>query len=158
MISIILLFLPATYNETSSRINGGSAKGNPREAMPSVHGRFTDHHVKTTAEPSTAHIARAFLHLGATVAVFLPPILMIIFLTPFYQRIKEGQWVRAVVQSILAALVGMLVLVTLQMGRAALSDWQSWAIMVGAVAALIGLRVDLLWVAPATAEVSLVLF
>jgi len=96
--------------------------------------------------------------LAATVTVFLPPILMIIFLTPFYQRIKEGQWVRAVVQGILAALVGMLVLVTLQMGRAALVDWQSWAIMVGAVAALIGLRVDLLWVALATAGVSLVLF
>jgi chromate transporter len=96
--------------------------------------------------------------LVATVAIFLPPILIVIFLTPFYQRIKESQWMRPIIQGILAALVGMLVLVTLQMGRASLVDWQSWAIMVSAVAALVGLRVNLLWVALAAAGASLVLF
>jgi chromate transporter len=96
--------------------------------------------------------------LVATVSIFLPPILIIIFLTPFYQRIKEEQWVRPIIQGILAALVGMLVLVTVQMGGASLVDWQSWAIMAGAVAALIGLRVNLLWVALAAAGVSLLLF
>jgi chromate transporter len=55
--------------------------------------------------------------LVATVSIFLPPILLIVFLTPFYQRVKEGQWVRQVIQGILAALVGMLVLVVVQMGR-----------------------------------------
>jgi chromate transporter len=96
--------------------------------------------------------------LLATVAVFLPPILIVIFLAPFYQRIKEIQWMRPIIQGILAALVGMLVLVTLQMGSASLVDWQSWAIMAGAVAALIGLRVNLLWVALTAAGLSLVLF
>ena len=96
--------------------------------------------------------------LVATISIFLPPILMIIFLTPFYQRIKEGRWVRPVIQGILTALVGMLVLVTLQMGRAALVDWQSWAIMAGAGVALIGLRVSLFWVASAAIGVSLLLF
>jgi chromate transporter len=96
--------------------------------------------------------------LVATVAIFSPPILMIIFLAPFYQRIKEGQYMRPIIQGILAALVGMLVLVTLQMGRASLVDWQSWAIMVAAVAALVGLRVNLLWVVLVAAGISLVLF
>ena len=96
--------------------------------------------------------------LVATISIFLPPILMIIFLTPFYQRIKEGRWVRPVIQGILTALVGMLVLVTLQMGRAALVDWPSWAIMAGAGVALIGLRVSLFWVASAAVGVSLLLF
>jgi chromate transporter len=96
--------------------------------------------------------------LVGTVAIFLPPILIVIFLTPFYQRIKEVQWMRPVIQGILSALVGMLVLVTVQMGRASLTDWQSWAIMVGAVVALIGFRVNLLWVVLVAAGVSLVLF
>jgi chromate transporter len=96
--------------------------------------------------------------LVATVAIFLPPILIVIFLTPFYQRVKEGRWMRPIIQGILAALVGMLVLVTLQMGRASLVDWPSWVIMAGAVVALIGLRVNLLWVVLAAAGASLVLF
>ena len=54
----------------------------------------------------------------ATIAIFLPPILLIIFLTPYYQRVKEARWMRPAIQGILAALVGMLALVTLQMGRA----------------------------------------
>jgi chromate transporter len=99
--------------------------------------------------------------LGAvvgTISIFLPPILMIIFLTPFYQRVKEGQWVRQVIQGILAALVGMLILVTLQMGRASLVDWQSLVILVGAAAALIRFKVNLLWVAAAAACLSLFIY
>jgi chromate transporter len=99
--------------------------------------------------------------LGAvvgTVAIFLPPILMIIFLTPYYQRVKESRWMRPVIQGILSALVGMLVLVTVQMGRASLVDWKSLVIMVGAVAALVPFKVNLLWVAVAAAFLSLFIY
>ncbi len=94
----------------------------------------------------------------ATVAIFLPPILLIIFLAPFYQRIKEGRRVRSLIQGILAALVGMLVLVTVQMGRAALTDFSSLALMAAASAALIGWGVNLLWIVAAVACLSLFLF
>ena len=94
----------------------------------------------------------------ATVSIFLPPNLIIIFLTPFYQRIKEAKMMRPVIQGILSALVGMLVLVTVQMGRASLVDWKSLAILVGAVAALIPLKVNLLWVAAAVACLSLFIY
>jgi chromate transporter len=96
--------------------------------------------------------------LVATISIFLPPILLIIFLTPFYQRVKEAQWMRQVIQGILAALVGMLVLVTLQMGRGSLMDWQSWVILVGAATALMALKVNLLWVAAAAAGLSLLIY
>jgi chromate transporter len=93
-----------------------------------------------------------------TISIFLPPILIVIFLSPHYQQIKEITWMRPVIQGILSALVGMLVLVLLQMGRASLVDWQSWVIMAGAAAALIGFQVNLLWVAAAAAALSLVIF
>ena len=94
----------------------------------------------------------------ATVAIFLPPILIIIFLTPFYQRIKEARLMRPVIQGILAALVGMLVLVTVQMGAVTLTDLKSLALMAAASLALIVFRVNLLWIVVATAGLSLFLF
>jgi len=94
----------------------------------------------------------------ATVAIFLPPILIIIFLTPFYQRIKEARLMRPVIQGILAALVGMLVLVTLQMGAVTLTDLKSLALMAAASLALIVFKVNLLWIVAATACLSLFLF
>lgn len=96
--------------------------------------------------------------LVGTVAIFLPPILMIIFLTPLYQRLKEWRGMRLAIQGILSTLVGMLVLVTLQLGRASLVDLPSWAIMVGAAVALIALRINLAWVVVTAAGLSLVIF
>ena len=94
----------------------------------------------------------------ATVSIFLPPIAIIIFLTPFYQRIKEARLMRQVIRGILAALVGMLVLVIIQMGQAALIDVKAWVIMAGASLALIAFKVNLLWVVAATIAISLVIF
>ena len=99
--------------------------------------------------------------LGAivgTLAIFLPPTLIIIFLTPFYQQIKEAKLMRPVIQGILAALVGMLVLVTIQMGAVTLTDFKSLVLMVAASLALIVFKVNLLWIIGAAAGLSFLLF
>ena len=93
-----------------------------------------------------------------TVAIFLPPILMILFPTPYYQRVKESRWVRPVIQGILSALVGMLALMTVQMGMANLTDLKSLALTAAASIALIVFRVNLLWIVGAPAGLSLLLF
>jgi chromate transporter len=93
-----------------------------------------------------------------TVAIFLPPILIIIFLSPYYLWVKETRWMRPVIQGILCALVGMLILVVIQMGRASLVNWQSWIIMAGSAVALIGFRINLLLVVIAAAGLSLLIF
>lgn len=94
----------------------------------------------------------------ATVSIFLPPILIIIFLTPFYQRVKEARLMRPVIQGILAALVGMLVLVTVQMAVVTLTDVKSLALMAAASLALIAFRLNLLWIVAAATCLSLFLF
>jgi len=94
----------------------------------------------------------------ATVSIFLPPILIIVFLTPYYQRLKEARFMRPIIQGILAALVGMLVMVLLQMGRVTLHDMPSWAIMAGASLALIYFEINLIWVVAAAAGFSLWLY
>ncbi len=96
--------------------------------------------------------------VSATISIFLPPILIIVFLTPYYQLIKEARWMRPVIQGILAALVGMLILVLLQMGRVTLQDLPSWAIMAGASLALIYFEINLIWVVAAAAGFSLWLY
>lgn len=94
----------------------------------------------------------------ATVFIFLPPILIIVGLAPYYQRVKEARWMRPVIQGILAALVGMLALVTVQMGQGVLTGWQSVAMMIGAAMALIIFNVNLLLVIAGAAALSLAVF
>ncbi len=94
----------------------------------------------------------------ATLAVFLPPILLIIFLTPYYQRLKEARWMRPMIQGILAALVGMLALVTWQMGQTALTGVPDLLLTAGATILLIVFEVNLLWIVPAVAGLSLFIF
>ena len=65
---------------------------------------------------------------------------------------------RHVIRGILAALVGMLVLVIIQMSQAALTDIKAWALMAGAALALIAFKVNLLWVVAAAIAISLVIF
>lgn len=96
--------------------------------------------------------------LVSTISVFLPPALLVILLAPLYQGIKEARLMRHVIQGILAALVGFLVLVIFQMGRAAIVDGKTLAIMLAGAAALIGLKINLLWVIAGAALVSLLIF
>ena len=94
----------------------------------------------------------------ATVAIFLPPILIIIFLTPYYQRLKEARWMRPAIQGILAALVGMLALVTWQMGQAALIGLPDILLTAATAIALIVFEVNLLWIVPIVVGLSLFMF
>jgi len=94
----------------------------------------------------------------ATIAIFLPPILMIIFLTPYYQRLKEARWMRPAIQGILAGLVGMLALVTLQMGQAALISGKDLLLTAATAIALIVFEVNVLWIVPVVVGLSLLMF
>ena len=94
----------------------------------------------------------------ATAFIFLPPILIIMGLTPYYQRVKAARWMRPLIQGILAALVGMLALVTVQMGAAALTGWKTLALMAGSAAALMVFDLNLLLVIAAAAGLSLAFF
>lgn len=94
----------------------------------------------------------------ATGAVFLIPVALVILLTPYFQKVKELEFMGPFIQGILAALVGMLVLVTGRMGLATLTDITSFGLCAAAAVALIGFRVNLLGVVAGAAVVSLALF
>lgn len=94
----------------------------------------------------------------ATLAIFLPPILIILALAPIFQPVRAAVWMRRIIQGVLDALVGMLALVTVQLGAAAVTDLKTLGMMGAAALALMVLDLHLLWVIAGAAAVSWVIF
>jgi chromate transporter len=98
--------------------------------------------------------------LGAllgTIAVFFPSFVVLTTLAPHYDRIKRSRHVQVMVRGILAAFLGMLLLVAYHFGREALVDWRAWGLMAGAWLAL-WRKVDLLVVVGIGTVLSLFVF
>jgi len=95
--------------------------------------------------------------LLGTIAVFFPSFLVVTTLAPHYDRIKRSRPIQMMVRGILAAFLGMLLLVAYRFGREALVDWRTWALMTAAWLAL-WRKVDLLLVVGAGAVVALLFF
>jgi chromate transporter len=94
--------------------------------------------------------------LGAllgTIAVFFPSFLIVTTLAPHYERIKRSRPIQIMVRGILAAFLGMLLLVAFRFGQEALVDWETWGLMAVAWLAL-WRKVDLLLVVGGGAVLS----
>jgi len=98
--------------------------------------------------------------LGAllgTIAVFFPSFVVLTTLAPYYDRIKRSRPIQVMVRGILAAFLGMLLLVAYHFGREALVDWKTWGVMAAAWLAL-WRKVDLLLIVGAGAVLSMLVF
>ena len=98
--------------------------------------------------------------LGAllgTIAVFFPSFLIVTTLAPHYDRIKRSRPIQVMVRGILAAFIGMLLLVGYRFAQEAMVDWRTWGLMLAAWIAL-WMKVDLLLVVGVGVVLSLVLF
>ena len=98
--------------------------------------------------------------LGAllgTIAVFFPSFVVLTTLAPYYDRIKRSRHIQMMVRGILAAFLGMLLLVAYHFGQEALVDWKTWGVMAVAWLAL-RRKVDLLLVVGVGAVLSVLLF
>lgn len=98
--------------------------------------------------------------LGAllgTIAVFFPSFVVLTTLAPYYDRIKRSRPIQVMVRGVLAAFLGMLLLVGYRFGLEALIDWQSWGLMAAAWLAL-WRKVDLLLVVCVGAVLSILVF
>jgi len=98
--------------------------------------------------------------LGAllgTIAVFFPSFVVLTALVPYYDRIKRSRPIQVMVRGILAAFLGMLLLVAYHFGREALVDWKTWGVMAAAWLAL-WRKVDLLLIVGVGAVLSMLVF
>jgi chromate transporter len=98
--------------------------------------------------------------LGAllgTIAVFFPSFVILTTVAPYYDRIKRSRAIQVMVRGILAAFLGMLLLVAYHFAREALVDWKTWGVMAAAWLAL-WRKVDLLLVVGLGAAISMLVF
>jgi chromate transporter len=98
--------------------------------------------------------------LGAllgTIAVFFPSFVVLTALVPHYDRIKRSRPIQVMVRGILAAFLGMLLLVAYHFGREALVDWKTWGVM-GLAWLALWRKVDLLLIVGVGAVLSVLIF
>jgi chromate transporter len=93
----------------------------------------------------------------ATISVFYPSFLILVATMHHFDRIKRLQVVQAMIKGVLAAFVGLLAYTLWQFARAALVDWTTVGLAIGAFVAL-RLRVDTLAIVGVASILSLVLF
>lgn len=93
----------------------------------------------------------------ATVAMFLPSLLLLITTAPYFARLCAAPLFRRGVDGVLCSFVGLLCTVTIRLGLHVHWDWPHLLLAGAAFGALLK-KVDLLWVVLAGAVVAMLLF
>ena len=93
----------------------------------------------------------------ATVGIFLPAFFFVAVSGPLVSRIRRSATAGAVLDGINAASMSLIVVVTWRLGRAALVDWTTVAMLVVSLILLIRLRINSAWLVLVGAVFGLVL-
>lgn len=94
----------------------------------------------------------------ATVAIFLPPALVMLVSAHFLAQVRNSPHVKAVLRGIRPAVIGMIAAAAWNVGSTASPTWQSAAIFLAALGALLSKRVGVVWVIPSAGLVGLLLY
>lgn len=96
--------------------------------------------------------------LLATLAVFTPGVAAMLVLAHLHERISRLAWLQAMVRGVVAAFIGLLLSVTIDLALTSLTDWRT--ILMAAVAAFVLLiwKKDPLWVILGAAVISPFIF
>jgi chromate transporter len=89
----------------------------------------------------------------ATLSIFTPSFLILIGITPWFDRLRSSPWFNRAIRGILCSFVGLLFTVTLRFAWNVHWDWPHMAVGAGAFTALL-FKADLLWVVLAGAGIS----
>jgi chromate transporter len=94
----------------------------------------------------------------ATLGIYLPSALLMLGSTRVLDRIKHSAVIRAALQGVRPAVVGMIAAAAWSVGSSASMHWASLLIFVAALAALLRFRLDVVWVIPPAGVAGLLLF
>jgi len=94
----------------------------------------------------------------ATVAIFLPPALLMLVSAHFLMRVRESAVVQAVLRGIRPAVIGMIAAAAWSIGTTAVPNWLSAVIFLVALTALLRFRVDVAWIIPSAGLTGLLLY
>jgi chromate transporter len=83
--------------------------------------------------------------IAATIGIFLPGFVFVAASRPLIPQIRRSRVAGAVLDGVNVGAVALMIVVTWQLGRAALVDWVTTAIAMVSAAMLIGFRVNSAW-------------
>ncbi|MGQ9513023.1 chromate transporter [Thermodesulfitimonas sp.] len=109
-------------------------------------GQVTPGLVVITATFIGYRVAGVLGAVAATVGVFAPTLFLVLTAVPVQARLRSSPWVRAGEQGLVAAFVGLMVLVVLGLGRHALGNVPAWIVAVSVLGLLRLRHLDPLWV------------
>ncbi len=71
--------------------------------------------------------------LAATVGIFLPAFIFVAALTRLIPKLRRSAWMAAFLDAINVSAIGLMAVVCIQLGQAALVSWQTWLLFAAAV-------------------------
>ncbi|MFZ2360236.1 MAG: chromate efflux transporter [Anaerolineae bacterium] len=71
--------------------------------------------------------------LAATVGIFLPAFIFVALLTRLIPKLRRSAWMAAFLDAVNVSAIGLMVVVSIQLGQAALVSWQAWLLFASAV-------------------------
>ena len=82
----------------------------------------------------------------ATLAIFVPSFALVRLLTPLIPTLRRSPATSAFMDAVNVSALGLMAAVTVELGRATLTDPGAWVIALGATVAVLGLRVNTAWI------------
>ena len=90
----------------------------------------------------------------ATAGIFLPSFVFVALSSPFVPRLRRSPWAGAFLDGANAASVALMAAVTWELGRAAVVDWLTAALALGAAVILLASRLNSAWLVAGGAAVG----
>ena len=119
-------------------------------------GQVTPGPVFTTATSIGYVVAGLPGAMLATVGIFLPSFVLVAALMPLLSRARRSSWSAAALDGVNAAAIALMTGVTVQLGRASLTDWLTVLVALVSLALLVRWRVNPTWLVIGGAVVGLV--
>jgi len=94
----------------------------------------------------------------ATVAIFLPPALLMLVSAHFLMPVRKSLVAQAVLRGIRPAVIGMIAAAAWTIGTTAVPNWLSAVIFLAALIALLRFHVDVAWIIPSAGFTGLLLY
>lgn len=138
-----------------------------REQAWLTHQEFVDAIALGQVTPGPILISAAFIGyklMGlagatiATIAIFLPPAVLMILSANLLQKVRESAGVQASLRGVRAGVLGMIAAAAWGIGSSAAMGWQSALIFAAALLALWRFRIDVAWVIPSAGLAGLLLY
>ena len=120
-------------------------------------GQFTPGPVFTTATFIGYQVAGVPGAVLATVGIFLPGFVFVAITNPFIPRMRRSPWLSALLDGVVAASLGLMAAVTVELARQSIVDVPTALLLLAAAVLLIRFRVNSTWLILGGAAVGLLL-